>query len=105
MIVGRGGTTAISDLSADPGLAGIVNSQRTLEECKDSRAAPRGRPAAPVPCQNLIQILDQVFCGLAEKSLVKPCVEFWHSTRLISEAGLAKIVSADRGILLISWIL
>src|SRR5947209_20580104 len=42
MIVGRGGTTAVSDLPAGHGLAGAAGPRCTLEECGDSCAAPRG---------------------------------------------------------------
>src|SRR5437763_1771785 len=41
MIVGRGATTAVSDLPAGPGLVGIAGSQRPLAVCGDPRAAPR----------------------------------------------------------------
>jgi transposase InsO family protein len=47
MIVGRGGTTAVSDLPAGHGLAGNAGPQRTIEECGDPRAAPRGGRVAP----------------------------------------------------------
>jgi hypothetical protein len=47
MIVGRGGTTAISDLPTAHSLAGTAGSQRTLEECGDPRAPARGRRVTP----------------------------------------------------------
>jgi hypothetical protein len=40
MIVGRGGTTAISDLPAAHGLARTARPQRTIEKRRDPRAAP-----------------------------------------------------------------
>jgi predicted ATP-dependent endonuclease of OLD family len=40
MIVGRGGTTAVSDLPAGPGLAGTAGPQRTIKERRNPRAAP-----------------------------------------------------------------
>jgi transposase len=47
MIVGRGGTTAVSDLPAAHSLAGTAGSQRTIEKRRDPRAAPRGRRVTP----------------------------------------------------------
>jgi putative transposase len=51
MIVGRGGTTAISDLPAAHGLAGTSGPQRTIEKRGDPRAAPRGRRVTPPGAQ------------------------------------------------------
>jgi Homeodomain-like domain len=51
MIVGRGGTTAVSDLPAAYRLAGTAGSQHTLEECGDSCAPARGRRVAPPSAQ------------------------------------------------------
>jgi hypothetical protein len=47
MIVGRGGTTAVSDLPAAHGLAGTAGPQLTIEERGDPRAPPRGRRVTP----------------------------------------------------------
>src|SRR5581483_6519283 len=46
-IVGRSGTTVVSDLPAGHGLAGAAGPRCTLEECGDSCAAPRGRRVTP----------------------------------------------------------
>src|SRR5437870_4756704 len=51
MIAGRGGTTTVSDLPTSHGLARSAGSQRTIKECRDSRAAPRGRPVTPPGAQ------------------------------------------------------
>jgi hypothetical protein len=47
MIIGRGGTTAVSDRPTGHGLARTVGSQRTIEECGDSCAPARARRVAP----------------------------------------------------------
>jgi hypothetical protein len=47
MIVGRGGTTAVSNLPTSHGLAGAAGPQRTIKERGNPRAAPRGRRVAP----------------------------------------------------------
>jgi len=47
MIVGRGGTTAISDLLAAHGLARAARPQRTIEKRGNPRAPPRGRRVTP----------------------------------------------------------
>src|SRR5205085_3605599 len=53
---GRGGTTAISDLPAGPGLAGTAGPQCTIEKCGNPRAAPRGGGVAP-PGQQTTTVL------------------------------------------------
>ena len=47
MIVGRGGTTVVSDLLTGHVLARSAGSQHPIEECRDPRAAPRGLRVAP----------------------------------------------------------
>jgi hypothetical protein len=56
MIVGRGGTTALSDLPAAHGLAGTARPQRTIKERRDPRAAPRGHRVTP-PGQQTTTVL------------------------------------------------
>jgi hypothetical protein len=51
MIVGRGGTTAVSHLPAGHGLAGTAGPQRTIKECRDSRIGARGRCITPPGAQ------------------------------------------------------
>src|SRR5437588_6702855 len=51
MIVGRGGTTAVSDLPAGHGLAGTAGPQRTIKERGNPRAATRGRRVTPSGAQ------------------------------------------------------
>jgi hypothetical protein len=58
MIVGRGGTTAVSDLPTSHGLARSAGSQRTIKECRDPRAALRGRPVTP-PGQQTATVLGR----------------------------------------------
>jgi hypothetical protein len=47
VIVGRGGTTVVSDLPTGHGLARTVGSQRRIEKCGDPRAASRACRVAP----------------------------------------------------------
>jgi hypothetical protein len=47
MIVGRGGTTVVSDLPADHGLAGTARPPDTIKECGNPRAAPRSLRVTP----------------------------------------------------------
>ena len=51
MIVGRGGTTAVSDLPAGHGLAGTAGTQLTIEERGNSCAPARGRRVTPPGAQ------------------------------------------------------
>src|SRR5437763_11799814 len=51
MIAGRGGTTAVSDLSTGPGLAGTAGPRRAIEERGNSCAAPRGCRVTPLGAQ------------------------------------------------------
>src|SRR2546421_7324870 len=56
MIVGRGGTTVVSDLPTSDGLAGNAGPQRPIEECGNPRATARGRRIAP-PGQQTATVL------------------------------------------------
>jgi hypothetical protein len=56
MIVGRGGTTAVSDLPAVHGLAGTAGPQRTIKQRRDPHAAPRGHRITP-PGQQTTTVL------------------------------------------------
>lgn len=67
MIVGRGATTAVSDLPAGHGLARSARSQRPIEECRDPRAALRGLRVTPRQvCRPQLSWADRaVFAALA----------------------------------------
>ena len=51
MIVGRGGTTAVSDLLSGHGLAGTAGPQRTITKRGNPRAPARGRRVTPPGAQ------------------------------------------------------
>jgi putative transposase len=58
MIVGRGGTTVVSDLPASPGVAGTAGSPRTIKERGNPRAASRSRRITP-PGQQTTTVLGR----------------------------------------------
>jgi transposase len=58
MIVGRGGTTAVSDLPTSHGLARTAGPRRTIEKRGKPRASPRGRPVTP-PGQQTLTVLGR----------------------------------------------
>jgi Integrase core domain len=88
MIVGRGGTTAVSNLPSAHGLAWTACPQRTIEERGDPRAPPRGRRVTP-PDEQTTTVLGGpggvrstnpvTVPGLPTTSLVTPATILrWH---------------------------
>ena len=73
MIACRGGTTALSDLPTDRGLARSAGPQRAIEECRDSRVTSRGCPVTPPGAQTRLSWADRaVFAALTR--LLSPFV-------------------------------
>jgi hypothetical protein len=84
MIVGRGGTTAVSDLPARRGLARTAGPQRTTEERGDPRASSRGRPVTPPGEQTALSWANRAVFAALTRLLSPACrlhriVTLWGS--------------------------